>query len=39
MDPEADKGMRNRVRENLLYLAKIRERVIKDGEHEGPRGR
>lgn len=32
--PDAAKGMKNRVRSNLLYLAKVRGLVVKDGERE-----
>ena len=32
--PDAAKGMKNRVRANLLYLAKVRGQVVKDGERE-----
>ncbi len=32
--PDAAKGMRSRVRSNLLYLAKVRGMVVKDGERE-----
>jgi hypothetical protein len=32
--PKAAKGMRNRVRANLLYLAKVRGSVVKEGERE-----
>jgi hypothetical protein len=32
--PEAAQGMRNRVRSNLLYLAKARGSVVKEGERE-----
>jgi hypothetical protein len=35
--PEAAKGMRNRVRANLLYLAKVRGSVVKEGERETAR--
>lgn len=33
--PDAAKGMDSRVRANLLYLAKVRGIVTKDGEREG----
>ncbi len=33
--PDAAKGMKNRVRANLLYLAKVRGAVVKDGERQG----
>jgi hypothetical protein len=32
--PDAAKGMRNRVRANLAYLAKISGRIVKEGERE-----
>ena len=35
--PDARAGMRERVRSNLLYLAKIRGTVTKDGEREAAR--
>ena len=31
---DAAKGMKNRVRANLLYLSKVREMVVKEGERE-----
>lgn len=35
--PEAAKGMSSRVRANLLYLAKVRGLVVKDGEGKDAR--
>ncbi len=35
--PEAAAGMRSRVRSNLLYLAKVRGLVVKEGERETAR--
>lgn len=32
--PEAAKGLRNRVRANLLYLTKVREQTVKAGDRE-----
>lgn len=37
--PDAAKGMKNRVRANLTYLAKVRRTIVKDGEREGARWR
>jgi hypothetical protein len=34
---EGAKGMRNRVRANLLYLVKVRGTVIKQGDRQGAR--
>ena len=37
--PDAAKGMKARVRSNLLYLAKVRGSVVKEGERETARWR
>ena len=34
---DATKGMRNRVRANLLYLSKVRGLVVKEGDRDGAR--
>ncbi len=33
--PEAEAGLKSRVRSKLLYLAKVRGSVVKEGEREG----
>ena len=35
--PDAAEGMKRRVRANLLYLAKVRGSVVKEGERESAR--
>lgn len=37
--PDAAAGMKQRVRANLLYLAKVRGSVVKEGEREAARWR